>query len=88
MGSLFYNIFKSDDNGNSVWVETVADLESAKSRIIELSVEAPGQYMVLSQRGRVVGSGTIVASPAAKSPREEKCGDAAQRRTDKLETLF
>jgi hypothetical protein len=73
MASLSYNIFKRDAGGAPIWVEAVQDLETAKSRIIELSAEAPGQYGVFSQKsGRVVGSGTIVASPAARSAHKVK----------------
>ena len=68
MVSLYYNIFKRDASGAPVWVEAVCDLDTAKGRIIELSAESPGQYVVFSQRsGRMVSSGTIVASPAARS---------------------
>jgi len=68
MVSFYYNIFKRDASGAPVWVEAVHDLDTAKGRIIELSAESPGQYVVFSQRsGRVVSSGTIVASPAARS---------------------
>ena len=68
MVSQYYNIFKRDASGAPVWVEAVRDLETAKGRIIELSAESPGQYVVFSQKsGRVVSSGTIVASPAARS---------------------
>jgi hypothetical protein len=68
MASLSYNIFKRDEAGAPIWVEAVQNLETAKSRIIKLSADAPGQYVVLSQSsGRVVSSGTIVASPAARA---------------------
>lgn len=61
-----YDIFRRD-TGGEVWVEAVRDLEAAKSRIIELSADKPGQYVVLSQRsGRMVSSGTVVASPEAR----------------------
>lgn len=61
-----YDIFRRE-MGGEVWVEAVRDLEAAKSRIIELSAEKPGQYVVLSKRsGRMVSSGTVVASPEAR----------------------
>ena len=66
-----YDIFRRETTGE-VWVEAVQDLETAKSRIIELSAETPGQYVVFNQRsGRMVGSGTVVASPAARTPLKE-----------------
>ena len=75
MVSLYYNIFKRDASGAPVWVEAVHDLDTAKGRIIELSAESPGQYVVFSQRsGRVVSSGTIVASPAARSAHNAEPG--------------
>jgi hypothetical protein len=67
-----FDIFRRDAGGHLVWVEAVQDLETPKSRIIELSATAPGQYAVFSQRsGRMVSSGTIVASPAARTTRKE-----------------
>jgi hypothetical protein len=66
-----YDIFRRDTDGE-VWVEAVRDLETAKSRIIELSAGTPGQYVVFNQRsGRMVGSGTVVASPAARATSKE-----------------
>lgn len=66
-----YDIFRRD-TGGEVWVEAVRDLETAKSRIIELSADTPGRYVVFSQRsGRMVGSGTVVASPAARASSKE-----------------
>jgi hypothetical protein len=63
-----YDIFRRGATGDHVWVEAVRDLETAKSRIIELSAEIPGQYVVFNQRsGRMVSSGTVVASPAART---------------------
>jgi hypothetical protein len=62
-----YDIFRRDA-GAEVWVEAAEDLETAKSRVIELAAEAPGQYVVFSQRsGRMVSSGTVLASPAART---------------------
>ena len=66
-----YDIFRRDTRGE-VWVEAARDLETAKSRIIELSAATPGQYVVFSQRsGRMVGSGTVVASSTARAPSKE-----------------
>ncbi len=71
MPSQTYDIFRRDARGE-IWVEAVRDLESAKSRLIELAAEVPGQYVIFSQRsGRMVSSGTVVTSPAARAtPRE------------------
>jgi hypothetical protein len=71
MPSQTYDIFRRDARGE-IWVEAVRDLESAKSRLIELAAEAPGQYVIFSQRsGRMVSSGTVVASPAARTATKE-----------------
>ena len=69
-----YDIFKRGDRGTLVWIEAAVDLEKAKSRILELSAEAPGQYVVFNQAtGRMVATGTVVASPGAgvRAPRRE-----------------
>ena len=66
-----YDIFRRD-SGGEVWVEAVRDLDTAKGRIIELAADTPGRYVVLSHRsGRMVGSGTVVASPAARATSKE-----------------
>ncbi len=67
MLSQSYDIFRRDAGGE-VWVEAARDLETAKGRVIELAAQAPGQYVIFSQRsGRMVSSGTVVASPAARA---------------------
>lgn len=66
-----YDIFRRDAAGE-IWIEAVRDLETAKSRVIELAADRPGQYVVFSQRsGRMVSSGTVVASPAARATAKE-----------------
>lgn len=68
MVSPSYDIFRRGAAGDHVWIEAARDLESAKSRIIELSAERPGQYVVLNHRsGRMVSSGTVVASRAVRA---------------------
>jgi hypothetical protein len=90
MLSQSYDIFKRDPGGE-VWVEAVRDLETAKSRLIELAAEAPGQYVIFSQRsGRMVSSGTVVASPAARATAKEAektpehCASSRVREPDTL----
>lgn len=81
-----YDIFRRD-TGGEVWVEAVRDLETAKCRIIELSADTPGQYVVFNQRsGRMVGSGTVVASPAARATSKEsqKSGESTTAESDTL----
>jgi len=61
-----YDIFRRDAAGE-IWVEAVRDLETAKTRIIELAADRPGQYVVFSQRsGRMVGSDEYLTKPFTK----------------------
>jgi hypothetical protein len=83
-----YDIFRRDAAGE-IWVEAVRDIETAKTRVIELAAQAPGQYVVFSQRtGRMVTSGTVVASPAARTTPAQKssrrCAESAEIETDTL----
>jgi hypothetical protein len=86
MPSQSYDIFRRDAGGDPVWVEAARDVETAKSRIIELSASAPGTYVVFSQRsGRMVSSGTVVASPAARATDKERlhaCAESVARDSD------
>jgi hypothetical protein len=86
-----YDIFRRGAAGDHIWVEAAPDVESAKSRIIELSAERPGQYVVFNQRsGRMVSSGTVVASPAARAASGEwqktarRCHEPAEVESDTL----
>ena len=79
-----YDIFRRGAAGDHVWVEAVRDLETAKSRIIELSAETPGQYVVFNQRsGRMVSSGTVVASSTARTISSE-LQKGTQRRNEPI----
>jgi hypothetical protein len=87
MVSLSYDLFKRGEGGVPVWVEAVRDLETARSRIRELSAEAPGQYLVFSQRsGRLVSSGSIVASPAARAAHNVVKNSPGETETSALES--
>jgi hypothetical protein len=89
MPSQAYDIFRRDAGGNPVWVEAVRDLETAKSRIIELSASTPGTYVVFSQRsGRMVSSGTVVSSPAARATDKERLRACAESVARDSETLW
>ncbi len=79
MPSPSYDIFRRNGTGNPVWVEAVADLDTAKGRIIELSAAAPGQYVVFNQRsGQMVSSGTVVASPRPHSGHKDLHASSAK----------
>ena len=83
-----YDIFRRDAAGE-IWIEAVRDLETAKSRIIELSAVRPGQYVVFSQRsGRMVSSGTVVASPAARATSKESSRRYAESLEVEPDTLW
>lgn len=92
MVSQSYDIFRRDPGGHPVWLEAARDLETAKTRIIELSAAAPGQYVVFSQRsGRMVSSGTVVASPAARASHKElenSSGGCAESSVMESDTLW
>jgi hypothetical protein len=44
-----YDIFRKDLLGTPVWMESVQDVETAKSRQAELARRSPGEYFVSSQ---------------------------------------
>lgn len=89
MPSPSFDIFKRDAGGE-VWVEAVRDLDTAKSRLIELAAEEPGQYVIFNQRsGRMVSSGTVVASSAARARETEKLPEpCAASRAGDSDTLW
>ena len=75
-----YDIFKRDETGDPVWIEAVSDLETAKCRIIELSSVAPGRYVVFNHsNGRMVSSGTVIASPAARVTEPAKVSGSGKK---------
>jgi hypothetical protein len=92
MVSQPYDIFRRGTAGDHIWVEAAHDLETAKSRIIELSAETPGQYVVFNHRnGRMVGCGTVVASSTARatSSSSQKTSDSDYQPADmQSETLW
>ena len=63
-----YDIFRRDEHEALVWVERVSDLAQARARMMELSHEQPGQYMVVhAKTGRTVTAGTIVTSASERT---------------------
>ena len=55
MTSAAFDLFKKDAVGNPVWIDAVADLETARCRLNELTSVFPGEYFVFDQRtSRVV----------------------------------
>jgi hypothetical protein len=62
MLSPSYDILKKDAS-SLIWVEAVHDLETAKSRVKELTAISQGEYVIFDQRTR-----KIVANSGAPSP--------------------
>jgi hypothetical protein len=63
-----YDIFKRDAFGARTWVEAARDLDAAKRRVMELSANSPGKYVVLSRAsGQMVGGGTTITSGSASN---------------------
>jgi len=48
------DIFKKDARGNPIWLDAVADLETAQRRLEELAATFPGQYFAFDQITRRV----------------------------------
>jgi hypothetical protein len=77
---LPYDIFKRDGHGTLLLVEATKDLETAKARIIELSAQAPGQYIIFDHKtGQRVSGATIVASGAPHGERRKAAGEGVPR---------
>jgi hypothetical protein len=45
-----FDIFRTENDGTQLWCGTAGTMEEAQSRIGELSVNAPGEYVILSRR--------------------------------------
>lgn len=43
-----YDIFRKDLLGTPVWMEAVADLETAQKRVTELARRSPAEYFVVA----------------------------------------
>ena len=48
------DILKRQSDGSFVWIETVADMESARNRLSALAGANPGEYFVFDQRQQQV----------------------------------
>jgi TctA family transporter len=82
-----YDIFKRDAFGARTWVEATRDLDAAKRRVIELSANSPGKYVVVSRAsGQMVGGGTTIASGSASNSernaqaRKQESGTGSSRK--------
>jgi len=43
------DLFKKDARGNPIWLDAVADLETARRRVGELAATLPGEYFAFDQ---------------------------------------
>ena len=56
------NLFTADARGNPVWLEAVADLETARRRLIELASTNPGEYFMFDLRIKQIVVSLVSAS--------------------------
>ena len=78
MGSLGYDILIKDSDGGLIWVEAVADLSSARRRVMDFAVVRPGVYIVFSQWDeQVVAEFTLLDSGSDNTCRPDS-GKARQ----------
>lgn len=74
-----YDIFKRDAFGARTWVEAASDLDVAKHRVMALSANSPGKYVVVNRAsGQMVGGGTTITSGTASNHE----GDAHENKQD------
>ena len=52
MSANAFDILKKDASGEPVWVEAVADFNTAQIRVKALAACFPGEYMIFSQAER------------------------------------
>jgi hypothetical protein len=57
-----FNLFRADADGNPVWLEAVADLETARRRLIELASTNPGEYFMFDLRSEQIIVSLVSAS--------------------------
>jgi hypothetical protein len=54
-----YNLFTEDARGNPVWLDALADLESARKRLLKLASVDPGDYFIFDLRSQQVVTSLI-----------------------------
>jgi hypothetical protein len=54
MFSPVLDIFKKDAGGNPIWIDAVADLETAQHRLSQLASAFPSEYFAFDQRTQKV----------------------------------
>ena len=53
------DIFKKDTQGNPVWLDCVADLQTARFRLKQLASLKPGEYFVFDQRTQQIAASVV-----------------------------
>ena len=61
-----FHLFGADSRGNPVWLEAVADLETANLRLSQLASASPGEYFVFNLRTRQVFTRLVSTSEPEK----------------------
>jgi hypothetical protein len=57
-----FNLFRADADGNPVWLEAVADLKTARCRLVELASANPGEYFMFDLRSEQIVVSLVSAS--------------------------
>jgi len=71
MKSGRYDIVRRENEGRLRWLESAEDLDSAKSRIQELTSFWPGQFQVLDQDGYQIVAATDEAQPTEANSEQD-----------------
>jgi len=66
MFSPVLDIFKKDPGGNPIWIDAVADLETAQHRLSQLASAFPSEYFALDQRTQKVVPALVCLSSEAQ----------------------
>jgi hypothetical protein len=61
MSEPVYNLFTEDARGTPVWLDAVADLEVARTRLMKLASANPGEYFIFNVRTRQIVTSLVSA---------------------------
>jgi hypothetical protein len=68
MKSRHYDIVRKDHDKSAIWLETASDLNTAESRIEELTSFWPGEFQIMDQQNHQVVEEIISASDRNQGP--------------------
>ena len=54
MKSRHYDIVRKDDDKSAIWLETASNLDTAQSRIEQLSSFWPGEFQIMDQQNHQI----------------------------------